>query len=62
MKEVYIVSAVRTAFGSFGGTLAGVTATRLGAAAIKGALDKIKIDSHYNKPTNYTEKKIMLIK
>ena len=44
MKEVYIVSAVRTAFGSFGGTLAGVTATRLGAAAIKGALDKIKID------------------
>ena len=44
MKEVYIVSAVRTAFGSFGGTLAGVTATRLGAAAIKGALDKIKLD------------------
>ncbi len=44
MKEVYIVSAVRTAFGSFGGTLAGVSATRLGAAAIKGALDKIKID------------------
>ena len=44
MKEVYIVSAVRTAFGSFGGTLAGVSATRLGAAAIKGALDKIKLD------------------
>ena len=44
MKEVYIVSAVRTAFGSFGGTLASVSATRLGAAAIKGALDKIKID------------------
>jgi len=44
MKEVYIVSAVRTAFGSFGGTLAGVSATKLGAAAIKGALDKIKID------------------
>ena len=44
MKEVYIVSAVRTAFGSFGGTLAGVTATKLGAAAIKGALDKIKLD------------------
>ena len=44
MKEVYIVSAVRTAFGSFGGTLASVTATRLGAAAIKGALDKIKLD------------------
>ena len=44
MKEVYIVSAVRTAFGSFGGTLASVSATRLGAAAIKGALDKIKLD------------------
>lgn len=44
MKEVYIVSAVRTAFGSFGGTLASVSATKLGAAAIKGALDKIKLD------------------
>ena len=44
MKEVYIVSAVRTAFGSFGGTLASVSATKLGAAAIKGALYKIKLD------------------
>ncbi|MBI2722255.1 MAG: acetyl-CoA C-acyltransferase [Bacteroidetes bacterium] len=44
MKEVYIVSAVRTALGSFGGSLAGVSATQLGAAAIKGALDKIKLD------------------
>lgn len=44
MKEVYIVSAVRTAIGSFGGTLAAVPATRLGAAAIKGALDKAKVD------------------
>ena len=44
MKEIYIVSAVRTAFGSFGGTLASVSATKLGAAAIKGALDKIKLD------------------
>lgn len=44
MKEVYIVSAVRTAMGSFGGTLAGVPATQLGATAIKGALDKIKLD------------------
>jgi acetyl-CoA C-acetyltransferase len=43
-KEVYIVSAVRTAMGSFGGTLAGVSATQLGAAAIKGALDKINLD------------------
>ncbi len=44
MKEVYIVSAVRTAMGSFGGTLAGVPATKLGAAAIKGAMDKINLD------------------
>lgn len=44
MKEVYIVSAVRTAIGAFGGTLAGVSATKLGAAAIKGALEKINLD------------------
>lgn len=44
MKEVYIVSAVRTAIGSFGGTLASIPATKLGAAAIKGALDKVKVD------------------
>lgn len=43
-KEVYIVSAVRTAMGSFGGTLAGVSATKLGAEAIKGALAKINLD------------------
>ena len=45
MKTVYIVSAVRTALGSFGGTLAAIPATRLGATAIKGALDKIKLDA-----------------
>jgi len=44
MKEVYIVSAVRTAIGSFGGVLAGIPATKLGATAIKGAIDKIKLD------------------
>ena len=43
-KEVYIVSAVRTPLGSFGGALAGVSSTKLGAIAIKGALDKIKLD------------------
>lgn len=43
-KEVYIVSAVRTPMGSFGGTLAGIPATKLGAVAIKGALDRIKLD------------------
>jgi acetyl-CoA C-acetyltransferase len=40
MKPVYIVSAVRTPIGSFGGVLASVGATRLGAAAIKGALER----------------------
>jgi acetyl-CoA C-acetyltransferase len=40
MKEVFIVSAVRTPIGSFGGVLAGLSATQLGSAAIKGALEK----------------------
>ncbi len=44
MTEVYIVSATRTAMGSFGGALATVPATKLGAAAIKGALDRINLD------------------
>mgnify|MGYP001284722759 FL=1 len=44
MKEVVIVSAVRTPMGSFGGSLSSVPATKLGAAAIKGAIDKIKLD------------------
>jgi acetyl-CoA C-acetyltransferase len=43
MNEVYIVSAVRTAIGSFGGNLASVSATKLGATAIKGALEKINL-------------------
>ena len=41
MKKVYVVSAVRTPLGSFGGSLSSVSATQLGATAIKGALDKI---------------------
>ena len=40
MKEVVIVSAVRTPMGSFGGALSSVSATALGAAASKGALEK----------------------
>ena len=40
MKEVYIISAVRTPLGSFGGSLKNFTATQLGAIAIKAALDK----------------------
>ncbi len=43
MKEVYIISAVRTPMGSFGGSLKGFSATQLGAVAIKGALQKAGI-------------------
>ena len=43
-KKVVIVSAVRTPIGSFMGGLSTVSAPRLGAAAIKGALDKIQLD------------------
>lgn len=39
-KEVYILSAVRTPLGSFGGSLKDFSATKLGAIAIKGALEK----------------------
>jgi acetyl-CoA C-acetyltransferase len=42
-KEVVIVSAVRTPIGSFLGALSSIPAPRLGAAAIKGALDKINL-------------------
>lgn len=44
MKKVYIVAAVRTPMGSFGGALSSVSATHLGAAAIRGALEKSGID------------------
>ena len=43
-KEVFIVSAVRTPIGSFGGTLADTEATILGAMAIKAALNRIHLD------------------
>ena len=44
MKEVVIVSAVRTPMGSFGGSLSGFSATQLGGFAIKGAIDKVNLD------------------
>ena len=44
MKEVVIVSAVRTPIGSFMGSLSSVEAPKLGAIAIKGALEKINLD------------------
>lgn len=43
MKEVVVISAVRTPIGSFGGSLKNLTATQLGAAAIKGAINRAGI-------------------
>jgi acetyl-CoA C-acetyltransferase len=45
MKEVVIVSAVRTPIGSFGGSLTSLSAPELGAIAVKGALNKINLDA-----------------
>ena len=45
MKEVVIVSYTRTPIGSFGGRLSTVSATKLGSIAIKGAIEKINLDS-----------------
>jgi acetyl-CoA C-acetyltransferase len=44
MKEAYIISAVRTPIGSFGGSLASVSAVRLGSIAFKAALQKAGVD------------------
>ncbi len=44
MNEVFVISAVRTPIGSFGGKLAGFTAIQLGAIAVKGALEKAQVD------------------
>lgn len=46
-KEVYIVAAVRTPIGSFMGGLSSVAATKLGSIAIKGALDKGKVNTEW---------------
>ncbi|MEA9414629.1 acetyl-CoA C-acyltransferase [Flavobacterium sp. PL02] len=43
-KRVVIVSAVRTPIGSFMGGLSTVSAPKLGAVAIKGALERIQLD------------------
>src|SRR3989337_1529141 len=43
-KEVCIISAVRTPIGSFGGSLKDISATQLGAMAIKSALERAGID------------------
>lgn len=47
MNEVYIVSAARTPIGSFGGKLAGFTATQLGSKAIVGALEKAGVEASH---------------
>ena len=44
MKEVVIVAAVRTPMGSFGGSLKSLSATQLGAVAIKGVIERAGID------------------
>ena len=44
MKEVVIVSAVRTAVGNFGGALSGLSATDLGVIAAKEAIRRAGID------------------
>ncbi len=45
MKKVFLVAAVRTPIGSFGGIFAGLSATQLGSEAIKGALQQAGIDA-----------------
>lgn len=47
MKEVYIISAVRTPIGSFMGSLSTVEAPKLGAAAIKGALNNGNVSAEH---------------
>ena len=42
-NEVVIVAFARTPIGSFGGSLSTISAPKLGAVAIKGAIDKIKL-------------------
>lgn len=47
MKRVYIVAAVRTPMGSFNGKLSGISAPKLGAIAIEGALEKSGVKPNY---------------
>jgi acetyl-CoA C-acetyltransferase len=45
MKEVYLVAAVRTPIGSFGGSLSSLTAVQLGGSAVKAALKSINLEA-----------------
>jgi acetyl-CoA C-acetyltransferase len=47
MQEVYIVSAVRTPIGSFGGNLSSLSATQLAAKAIEAAINRADIDPNF---------------
>ena len=47
MKETYIISAVRTPIGSFGGGLSSLTATKLGGVAFKAALEKAGVEGKH---------------
>ena len=53
INEVFIVSHARTPMGAFQGSLMKLTATQLGAAAIRNSLDKVKL------PTSAVEDVIM---
>jgi acetyl-CoA C-acetyltransferase len=44
MKEVYIVSAIRTPIGSFGGSLSSLSSVKLGSIAVKAAVSKVGLD------------------
>lgn len=44
MKEVFVISAVRTPIGSFGGSLASLTAVQLGSIAVRAALERAGVD------------------
>ncbi len=47
MNDVFIASAVRTPIGSFGGMFAGISAVELGAAAIRGALERAGVSPEH---------------
>jgi acetyl-CoA C-acetyltransferase len=44
MNEVYLVSALRTPIGSFGGSLSGLTAVALGSIAVRAAVERAGVD------------------
>lgn len=54
LNEVVIASAVRTPIGSFRGSLASLSASELGAVAVKGAIERAGIPKEEIKEVNYT--------